>query len=63
MLITRLIVLLLCFIFSNPSMGSEIVNVYTYRKPQLIKPLFNVFTRNTGIEVNSFLRRKGCLKK
>lgn len=63
MLITRLIVLLLCFIFSNPSMGNEIVNVYTYRKPQLIKPLFNVFTRNTGIEVNSVFAKKGMLEK
>ena len=63
MLITRLIVLLLCFMFSNPSMGSEIVNVYTYRKPQLIKPLFNVFTRNTGIEVNSVFAKKGMLEK
>ena len=63
MLATRLIVLLLCFIFSNPSIGSETVNVYSYRKPQLIKPLFTAFTHNTGIEVNSIFAKKGMLEK
>ena len=29
------------------------VNVYSYRKPKLIDPMFEVFTEQTGIKVNS----------
>lgn len=32
--------------------GSEHVNVYSYRKEKLIKPLLDQFTRETGIAVN-----------
>ena len=39
------------------------VNVYSYRKPKLIDPMFDVFTQKTGIKVNSVYAKKGMLEK
>jgi len=39
------------------------VNVYSYRKPQLIEPMFAKFTEKTGIEVNSVFAKKGMLER
>ena len=35
------------------------VNVYTYREPALIKPLFEAFTKATGIKVNIVFAKEG----
>jgi iron(III) transport system substrate-binding protein len=35
------------------------VNVYTYREPGLIKPLFDAFTKETGIAVNVVFAKDG----
>ena len=35
------------------------VNVYSYRQPFLIKPLFDLFTEQTGIKVNVVFAKKG----
>ena len=39
------------------------VNVYSYRKPQLIDPMFAAFTEQTGIKVNSVFAKKGMLER
>ena len=39
------------------------VNVYSYRQPQLIKPMFDVFTAATGIAVNVVYAKTGMLEK
>ena len=39
------------------------VNVYSYRKPQLIEPIFDEFTSQTGIEVNVVFAKKGILER
>ena len=39
------------------------VNVYSYRQPQLIKPMFDVFTEQTGITVNAVYAKKGMLER
>ncbi|MFK7996204.1 MAG: Fe(3+) ABC transporter substrate-binding protein [Granulosicoccus sp.] len=39
------------------------VNVYSYRQPFLIKPMFDVFTRETGIEVNTVFAKKGLVER
>ena len=39
------------------------VNVYSYRKPKLIDPMFAEFTKETGIKVNSVYAKKGMLEK
>ena len=41
-----------------PAMSAE-VNVYTYRQPYLIQPLFDAFTKETGITVNTIYASKG----
>lgn len=35
------------------------VNVYTYREPALIKPIFDAFTADTGIRVNVVFAKEG----
>ena len=39
------------------------VNVYSYRKPQLIQPMFDAFTADTGIVVNAVYASKGMLER
>jgi iron(III) transport system substrate-binding protein len=39
------------------------VNVYSYRQPQLIKPIFDVFTQTSGIAVNAVYAKKGMLER
>jgi iron(III) transport system substrate-binding protein len=39
------------------------VNVYSYRKPKLIDPMFAVFTQKTGIKVNSVYAKNGMLER
>ena len=43
--------------------ATDEVNVYSYRKPQLIDPLFETFTQQTGIRVNSVFAKKGLLQR
>lgn len=39
------------------------VNVYSYRQPFLIKPIFDVFTRETGIAVNVVFAKSGLVER
>lgn len=39
------------------------VNLYSYRQPFLIKPMLDVFTKDTGIKVNAVFAKKGMLEK
>ena len=39
------------------------VNVYSYRQPQLMQPLFDAFTADTGVPVNVVFAKKGMLEK
>lgn len=39
------------------------VNVYSYRQPELVKPLFDAFTAETGINVNVQFLAKGMVEK
>ncbi len=59
----KLIYLFILMIFSPNIFCSESVNVYSYRKPKLIKPMFTAFTEKTGIEVNSIFAKKGMLER
>ena len=42
---------------------SKEVNVYSYRQAFLVKPLFDAFTRETGIKVNVVFAPKGLVKR
>ena len=39
------------------------VNVYSYRQPFLIKPIFDAFTRESGIKVNTVFSKKGLVER
>lgn len=41
----------------------SVVNVYSYRQPELVQPLFNAFTDATGIGVNVTFLNKGMVER
>lgn len=43
--------------------GTKEVNLYSYRQPVLIQPMLDVFTKETGIKVNTVFAKKGMLEK
>lgn len=43
--------------------GEGEVNVYTYRQPSLINPLFEAFTAKTGIQVKAVFAEKGLVER
>jgi iron(III) transport system substrate-binding protein len=45
------------------SAASEEVNVYSYRQPFLVSPLFDQFTDKTGIKVNVVFAKKGMSER
>jgi len=45
-----------------PALAAE-VNVYTSRQPELIQPIFDVFTAETGIDVNVLYSGKGLIER
>lgn len=47
-------------LFAN---ATEEVNVYSYRQPFLVEPLFNKFTQKTGIKVNVVFAKKGMAER
>lgn len=50
------------FISASLAVTAE-VNVYSYRQPFLIKPLFDAFTKDTGIKVNTVYAKKGLVER
>lgn len=53
---------LLAACITAPSMAAE-VNVYSYRQPELVEPLFSAFTADTGIDVNVVFISKGLIER
>ena len=49
-------------LLAAPALANE-VNVYSYRQPELIKPLTDAFTEKTGITVNTVFLDKGMLER
>lgn len=43
--------------------AADEVNVYSYRQPFLVAPLFNQFTEQTGIKVNVVFAKKGMAER
>ncbi|MCB1368380.1 MAG: Fe(3+) ABC transporter substrate-binding protein [Rhodobacteraceae bacterium] len=50
------------FAAALPAAADE-VNVYSYRQPELVQPLFDAFTAKTGIDVNVAFLNKGLVEK
>ena len=49
-------------LFVSPALAEE-VNVYSYRQPELIQPLMDAFTAQTGIDVNVAFLNKGMIER
>lgn len=45
------------------SMAAEQVNVYSYRQTTLVQPMLDVFTEQSGIQVNMVYAKKGMLER
>ncbi|MDO6444441.1 Fe(3+) ABC transporter substrate-binding protein [Colwellia sp. 1_MG-2023] len=56
-------VLFVCFLVPSALIQAAEVNVYSYRQPFLVKPLFDVFTQETGIKVNVVFAKKGMAER
>ena len=54
---------LACSVIAPTAMAAEEVNVYSYRQPFLVEPMFNEFTKETGIKVNVKFAKKGLAEK
>ena len=54
---------LTCAILAPTAMAAEEVNVYSYRQPFLVEPMFNEFTKETGIKVNVMFAKTGIAEK
>ena len=48
---------------TGTALQSNEINVYSYRQPELIKPLFDAFSKETGIEINIAFLKKGLVEK
>ena len=51
------------FMLSSIALANGEVNVYSYRQPFLIKPMFDAFTKETGIQVNVVFDDKGLVER
>ena len=50
-------------LLASSAMADGVVNVYSYRQPELIKPLLDSFTADTGIKTNVLFLDKGLEEK
>ena len=57
------LLLLAVGIYTASAHAADEVNVYSYRQPFLIQPMFDVFTRETGIKVNTVFAKKGLIER
>lgn len=48
---------------ANVAFAAGEVNVYSYRQPFLIKPMFDAFSKETGIKVNTVFAKKGLVER
>ena len=63
MFFSRTAALVLSIAAVTTSAFADDVNVYSYRQPGLVKPLFDAFTAETGINVNVQFLNKGMVEK
>ncbi|WP_274051397.1 Fe(3+) ABC transporter substrate-binding protein [Thalassomonas haliotis] len=57
------ITLLLAVAMPFLASAADEVNVYSYRQPFLVEPLFNRFTEQTGVKVNVVFAKKGMAER
>ncbi len=54
---------LIAGMFASNAMAAEEVNVYSYRQPFLVEPMFEIFSKETGIKVNVKFAKNGLAEK
>ena len=54
---------LLAALLATNASADGVVNIYSYRQPELIKPLLDAFTADTGIKTNVLFLDKGLEEK
>lgn len=59
---TRILLALTTVLAAAPTLAEE-VNVYSHRQPELVQPLFDAFTKETGIAVNVAFVDKGMVER
>ena len=59
----RLTTVITTLTLAAPALAAEEVNIYSYRQPELIKPLTDAFTAETGIKVNVAYLSKGMVER
>ncbi|MCV2868569.1 Fe(3+) ABC transporter substrate-binding protein [Defluviimonas sp. WL0002] len=59
---TQLMLSLPLMAIALPALAQE-VNVYSHRQPELVQPLFDAFTKETGIDVNVAFVDKGMVER
>jgi len=57
------VICVLAFTLSFIASAAQEVNVYSYRQPFLVKPLFDKFTEQSGIKVNVVFAKKGMAER
>ena len=55
--------LMLTAAFAGPALADGEVNIYSYRQPELIQPLLDEFTKETGITTNVLFLDKGLVER
>ncbi|MDF2139924.1 Fe(3+) ABC transporter substrate-binding protein [Paenirhodobacter sp. CAU 1674] len=58
----RILLALTTALIAAPALAEE-VNVYSHRQPELVQPLFDAFTKETGIDVNVAFVDKGMVER
>jgi len=52
-----------CVSAASLNLNAAEVNVYSYRQPFLIQPIFDAFTKETGVNVNVVFAKKGLAER
>jgi len=63
MMLSALTVTTALTVFSAPALADGEVNIYSYRQPELIQPLLDAFTKETGIATNVLFLDKGLVER
>lgn len=53
----------LASLFTVTAFANQEVNVYSYRQPFLVQPMFDEFTKHSGIKVNVVFAKKGLAER
>ncbi len=61
--ISMFLILAMFAMDKTTAIAGEVVNLYSYRQPFLIKPILKAFTEKTGIKTNVVFAKKGMLEK